>query len=46
MKHNRSLKKERYAEYERQRNQTKKRKTHLYANLKCWRRENPQKMAV
>ena len=33
-------------EYERQRNQTEERKAHLYANLKRWRRENPQKMAV
>lgn len=32
--------------YERQRNQTEKRKTHLYAtNLKRWRRENPHKLA-
>jgi 5-methylcytosine-specific restriction endonuclease McrA len=46
MKHNRSLKRERYIEYERQRNQKEKRKAHLYANLKRWRRENPQKMAV
>lgn len=33
-------------EYERQRNQTEKRKTFLYANASGWRRENPQKMAV
>jgi 5-methylcytosine-specific restriction endonuclease McrA len=33
-------------EYERQRNQTEKRKAFLSANLKRWRRENPQKMAV
>jgi 5-methylcytosine-specific restriction endonuclease McrA len=46
MKNNCSLKRERYIEYDRQRNQTEKRKAHLYANLKRWRRENPQKMAV
>lgn len=33
-------------EYERQRSQTEKRKTYHAANLKRWRRENPQKMAV
>jgi lipopolysaccharide biosynthesis glycosyltransferase len=33
-------------EYERPRNQTEKRKAFLSANLKRWRRENPQKMAV
>lgn len=33
-------------EYERRRNQTEKRKAFLSANLKRWRRENPQKMAV
>ncbi|HLL38652.1 MAG TPA: hypothetical protein VK357_03190 [Rubrobacteraceae bacterium] len=46
MNNNRSLKRERYAEYERQRNQTEKRKAHPYANLKRWVRENPQKMVV
>jgi len=46
MKDNRSRKRERYAEYERRRNQTEKRKAFLSANLKRWRRENPQKMAV
>ena len=33
-------------EYERKRNQTGKRKAYHAANLKRWRRENPQKMAV
>src|SRR5215210_523590 len=33
-------------EYERQRNQKGERKEFLAANLKRWRRENPQKMAV
>ena len=33
-------------EYERRRNQTEKRKGFLAANLKRWRRENPQKLAV
>lgn len=33
-------------EYERQRNQTEERKAFLSANLKRWRREDPQKMAV
>ena len=33
-------------EYERRRNQTEKRKDFLSANLKHWRRENPQKLAV
>ncbi len=33
-------------DYERHRNQTEKRKVHPYANLKRWRRQNPQKMAV
>ena len=33
-------------EYERRRNQTEKRKAFLSANLKRWRRENPQKMSV
>ena len=33
-------------DYERQRNQTEKRKAFLYSNLKRWRRANPQKMAV
>jgi 5-methylcytosine-specific restriction endonuclease McrA len=46
MKNNRSLKRERYVEYERQRNQTEKRKAHPSANLKRWRREYPQTMAV
>ena len=46
IRHNRSLKKERYAEYERQRNQTEKRKAYHAANVSSWRRENPPKMAV
>ncbi len=33
-------------EYERQRNQKGERKAFLATNLKRWRRENPQKMAV
>lgn len=33
-------------EYERQRNQTEKPKEDHAANLKRWRRQNPQKMAV
>lgn len=33
-------------EYERQRNQAEKRKKYHAANLKRWRRQNPQKMAV
>ena len=33
-------------EYERQRNQTEKRKAYQAANLKRWRRENPHKLAV
>ncbi len=33
-------------EYERRRNQTEKRKDFPSANLKRWRRENPQEMAV
>jgi len=33
-------------EYERQRNQMEKRKAFHAANLKRWRRENPQKLAV
>lgn len=33
-------------EYERQRDQTEKRKVYHAANLKRWRRENPHKIAV
>lgn len=46
IKRNRSSKKERYAKYERERHQTQERKGHLYGNLKRWRRENSQKMAL
>jgi hypothetical protein len=33
-------------EYERRRNQTEKRKKYHAVNLKRWRRENPQKLAI
>ncbi|MBA2693268.1 MAG: HNH endonuclease [Rubrobacter sp.] len=46
IKANRTLKKEHYAEYERQRNQTEKRKDFLYSNLKRWRQKYPEKLAV
>jgi len=45
IKHNRSLKRGRYAAYERKRNQTEKRKAYHAANVSSWR-ENPPKMAV
>jgi hypothetical protein len=46
IKHNRSLKRGRYAEYERKRNQTEKRKAYHAANVSSRRGENPPKMAV
>jgi len=46
IRHNRSLKRGRYAEYERQRNQTEKRIGYHAANVSSWREENLPKMSV